>query len=37
MKIQHIIILLFLFVGLPMYGQSPLYDDPYTSVPMANG
>lgn len=37
MKIQHIIILLLLFVGLPMYGQSPLYDDPYTSVPMANG
>lgn len=35
MKIQHTIILL-LFIGLPMYGQS-LYDDPYASVPMDNG
>ena len=36
MKIQHTIILLLLFIGLPMYGQS-LYDDPYASVPMDNG
>ena len=34
MKIQYTIILLPLFVGLPVFGQSPFYDAPCASAPI---